>query len=75
MDWTTCVAFSPAAQQLTGAASEQTSSHLLTWGGREGEKEGRREGGRERRGEGEEGGREGRREGGGGREGEEVGRE
>ena len=27
MDWTTCVAFSPAAQQLTGAASEQTSSH------------------------------------------------
>ena len=28
MDWTTCVAFSPAAQQLTGAASEQTSSHL-----------------------------------------------
>ena len=28
MDWTTCVAFSPAAQQLTGTASEQTSSHL-----------------------------------------------
>ena len=27
MDWTTCVAFSPAAQQLTDAASEQTSSH------------------------------------------------
>ena len=82
MDWTTCVAFSPAAQQLTGAASEQTSSHLLTWGGREGEEGGRgeREGGRGGR-EGEEGGRE-RREGeegggreGGGREGEEGGRE
>ena len=43
MDWTTCVAFSPAAQQLTGAASEQTSSHLQTWGGGE---EGGRGGGR-----------------------------
>ena len=56
MDWATCVAFSPAAQQLTGAASEQTSSHLLTWGGRE-RREGGREGGRE------EGGRRERREG------------
>ena len=51
MDWTTCVAFSPAAQQLTGAASEQTSSHLQTWEGRVGERERGSEGERRKEGE------------------------
>ena len=40
MYWTTCVAFSPTAQQLTATANfEQTSSYLLTWKEREEGKE------------------------------------